>query len=920
MTPPSSLEANLVRSDPHELEVRLPAALLERFTALLVANPPLPLLIEETFFGLEALFDLDCLLLYALEDEKLRPVAGAGRGALEDVQHRMTPIDHAADALWEAVETGVARFSQPADPAALSASLGFLHASSLAVLPLPGANGEVRGALVLARIQPSEWITVRQKTLIAASRIIAVNLERSLAHHPAPTAEGVALSNLSRLLDGVHSETQLRRAALEVLRPHLAGVSLAWARLERGSLRILEFDGNETLELHLRESELPDDDAILEAVMDDSVTCADHLSGGGRFSTLGITAWCAMPVRQGLALLALRQSRTSAWSDAEQRLLGAAGKTLTAGLERLRALEALMDARSRAEFLAGLSDALQSAMTAEAVCSTAMALLGPNVRAANILTLRLSRIDTQIRVTAMGVWGDVPALYSNHLRPEGVPLEMTKLTRRVFETRQPFYDKGYVREKDPERSKVALGLEPIFDAQGNVLAVFSVGRDPRLGDWKPSERELLFRAAATVGLALERAEVRAELEQSRHRAQVLAKLSDALQTARTAEDAADAAMSLLAPALKALNIITLKLERRDGGVYLRSMGVWGALPDPYSGYFKAPGVDINKTQVSKVIVETGKAWYDTAYSDQLISDLRERRVSVGMEPIKDSFGQVIALFSVGRDVNVGPWTDTDRDLMARAASTIGLSLERARNREELETRARALEEKTAEMEAFVFSVSHDLKSPMVSLEGMSTLLEEAVKLGDGTELDFFVSRLRANVQTMTGLVNGLLELSRVGRVDESVDAVDVSRVIQTVLSEREVAILVNRITVDTADTFPFITYSPERFYQLMSNLIGNAIKFLPEHAPNPRLEITWSAHDDHLEFRVADNGPGIPDHLKPKSLELFSRLNPNIEGTGVGLAMVKRILELNDGTLQLEDTPGGGLTVVFTVPNSRWVR
>jgi signal transduction histidine kinase len=580
----------------------------------------------------------------------------------------------------------------------------------------------------------------------------------------------------------------------------------------------------------------------------------------------------------------------------------------------------LMDARARAEFLAGLSDSLQSAMTAEEVCTTAMTLLGPNVRASNILTLRLSRIETHIRVTAMGVWGDVPAMYSNHLRPEGVPLEMTKLTRRVFESRQPFYDRGYVREKDPERSKVALGLEPIFDSQGNVLAVFSVGRDPRLGDWKPSERELLFRAAATVGLALERAQVRLELEESRHRAQVLAKLSDALQTAQTAEDAAQYAMDLLAPALKALNIITLKLERRDGHVFLRSMGVWGELPNPYGGYFKAPGVDINTTALSKRIVETGQAHYDTAYSDQLIPDMRERSVSIGIEPIKDSFGQVIALFSVGRSVTAGVWTDTERDLMARAAATVGLALERARTSAELEARAKALEEKTAEMEAFVFSVSHDLKSPMVSLEGMSTLLEEAVKLGDGTELDFFVSRLRANVQTMTGLVNGLLELSRVGRVDESMDTVDVARVIQTVLSEREVAILVNRITVDVSDEFPFITYSPERFYQLTSNLIGNAIKFLPDNLNAPRLEITWQALEHHLEFRVADNGVGIPDHLKTKALELFSRLNPSIEGTGVGLAMVKRILELNDGTLRLEDTPGGGLTVVFSVPRSRWVR
>jgi GAF domain-containing protein len=642
-----------------ELEIRLPAALLERFTSLLVANPPLPLLVEETYFGLEALFDLDFLLLYTLEDETLRPISGAGRGEFEVLVEDLQPIPRASDGLWQAVESGVACFVSDAVTAPLSADLNFLRTPNQAVLPLPGENGAVRGALVIGRLEATQgWAVARQKTLVAASRVVAVCLERNLSLHPESSSEGIALSNLARLLDGVHSEAQLRRAALEVLRPHLAGVSLTWARLERSGLQLLEFDGNETLETHLRESELPDDDEILEAVLEDHVICGKSLSGTGRFAALNVSAWCAMPIRQSLVLLALRQSRQSAWTDAEERLLGAAGKTLTAALERLQALEALMDARARAEFLAGLSDALQSAMTAEEVCTTAMSLLGPNVRASNIITLRLSHSEGAIRVTAMGVWGEVPVLYSNHLRPEGVPLEMTKLTRRVFETRQPFYDRGYVREKDPERSKVALGLEPIFDSAGNVLAVFSVGRDPRLGDWKPSERELLFRAAATVGLALERAQVRLELEESRHRAQVLAKLSDALQTAQTAEDSAQYAMDLLAPALKALNIITLKLERREGGVFLRSMGVWGELPNPYGGYFRSPGVDINTTALSKRIVETGQAHYDTAYNDQLIPDMRERSVSIGIEPIKDSFGQVIALFSVGRSVTAGAWTDT----------------------------------------------------------------------------------------------------------------------------------------------------------------------------------------------------------------------------------------------------------------------
>ena len=900
------MAATVVHED--ALEVRLPASVLERFTALLVANPPLTLLTEETFAGLEPLFNLDCALLYALQGDALHPVAGTGKGLYEDVGKALRPVQRDDTALWRSLEAGVAVFSG-------ARSFGGLNFAALAVLPLPGFNGALRGALCFARnTAHGDWPPALQKTLIAASRVIAVNLERSLSTADPSSGEGVALSNLSRLLDGVHSERELRVAALDVLRPHLTGVSLLW--LETANLNLLEFDGYEPLEVWLRSGEWLSNDELTKAFDSERVTCMEEIEP----NALGVSAWCAMPARPGLTLLALRLSRIGVWSDSEQRLLHLASKTLGAALERMRALEELMVSRARAEFLAGLSDALQSAATPEEVCQTAMALLGPNVQAQNILTLRLKAFGDSIRVNAMGAWGDVPALYSNHLRPEGLALEQTKLTRQVFETRQPHYEGGYVRQKDPLRSKVALGLEPIKDSAGQVLAVFSVGRDPGLGAWDVSERELLARAAATVGLALERAEVRLELEQSRSRAQVLAQLSNALQGAHTAEDAAAFSMKLLAPSLQAMNIITLKLERRESGFFLRSMGVWGELPDAYSGYFTTSGVNIETTYISKRIVETGEPYYNTDYSDAGIERLQQRRISIGLEPIKDAFGQVIAIFSVGRDAEIGGWTDNERELMTRAAVTIGLAMERARNREELEERARALEEKTNEMEAFVFSVSHDLKSPMVSLEGMSTLLEEAVKMGDGTELEFFVSRLRANVQTMTGLVGGLLELSRIGRVEETLDSVDSGMVIQTVLSERAVAILANRITVDTSQDFPFVSYSPERLYQLFSNLIGNAIKFLPDHQSNPRLEITWNLNGDDLEFHVADNGRGIPEGLKSKSLELFSRLEPSIEGTGVGLAMVKRILDFNEGKLRLEDTPGGGLTVVFTVPASRWVR
>ncbi|MEY4530491.1 MAG: hypothetical protein RLZZ156_1212, partial [Deinococcota bacterium] len=706
------------------------------------------------------------------------------------------------------------------------------------------------------------------------------------------------------------------------LRPHLAGVSLCFAEIKIERLEILEFNGHEGLAQNLISSQEPDDAVLLEAVLSGSNAFFDVLPlKEGRFSKIGITALSVLPLSNGMALLALRRAQAASWTPSERHLLGASGRMIGAALERLRVAEALFEARVRAELLAGLSDALQTAQTADEVAHIAMRLLAPSLRAANIFSLRVIREPQQIMVRGMGAWGHVPEVYGNHFAAPGLPLEKTTMTRVVVEQNRAHYEDNYVRRQSGE--SVALGIEPVRNLAGQVIALISVGRDSSLGVWRSSERELLARAAATVGLALERAEVREELLRAKQRAEVLSRLSDALQVAQTGEEVAEFAMKLLAPSLNAVNIITLRIDSRPDGVFLRSMGVWGELPDLYDGYFRSPGVNIETTRISKRIYETNDPYYHTVYIDPDVKELSNRQVSVGLEPISNSRGKVLAILSVGRDPLAGAWMPSEMKLMAQAAATIGLALERAENRELLETRATALEEKSraleaksAEMEAFVYSVSHDLKSPMVSMEGMSVLLEESLASQEYGELEFFVTRLRANVQTMTALVNGLLELSRVGRIDESMDEVHITHVIQTVLNELEGRIAEKQIQIKRPSHFPTVSYAPERLYQIFSNLIGNAVKFMNPNSQNI-LELGFKKRNQYLELMIRDNGIGIASHLRQKALELFSRLNPAVEGTGVGLAMVKRIVEHNGGSIRLEDTNGGGLTVIFTLPLER---
>ncbi len=738
-------------------QLSLPSSLLERFTALLVARPTLEEVLEETFAGLRELVDIEYLALLVLEDGRLVPRMAC---SLDETAQTIIRLESIPLEIPSGTVLFNPQFIDDTRQQTLEGINAPKDASGVCSLPLQRGDG-AHGLLIAGRFGLTRpWTRTQRMTMIAVSRVVAASVERIEGVQSIERAgrESTALLALSRLLEGVSHVHQLRRAALETLRPHFPGASLGLAILERGLMHLVDFEGDEELALRagLLEPRAPIDPQVLHALEGRETLWRDEYSSSSadpRWIEAGIGEVAVVPLQpqRGLysrleSLIALRRPRRRPWSELERRLLTAAARTITVAFERIEAAQALSEARERAEMLAALSDALQTTQTAEEVAQTAMEWLGPALRADNILTLRLSGD----RVHGMGVWGEVPDAYQGYFRREGVRLDATRLTRTIAETGEPIYDLGYNRGSSApqnDRRRIAVGLEPIKDADGRVVAIFSVGRDPRIGDWMLEEREL----------------------------------------------------------------------------------------------------------------------------------------------------------------------------MARAAGTVGLALERARVREALEAQNTALEQKSAEMEAFVYSVSHDLKAPMVSLEGMSTLLLEALEAGDADETQFFVGRLRANVSTMSALVNNLLELSRVGRVDDADEINDLGMIVSGVLDELEAAIQAKSIRIELPDHWPVVRYPPSRLYQVWANLIGNAVKFMSSDGADSRIVISWDWHDG-LEFAVSDNGPGVPTALRGKVFELFTRLNPSVEGTGVGLAMVKRIVESKGGTVRLEDNPdSAGVRFTFSVPVARIV-
>ncbi len=246
-------------------------------------------------------------------------------------------------------------------------------------------------------------------------------------------------------------------------------------------------------------------------------------------------------------------------------------------------------------------------------------------------------------------------------------------------------------------------------------------------------------------------------------------------------------------------------------------------------------------------------------------------------------------------------------------------VERRRAEQELAANNAELEVKNAEMERFIYTVSHDLKTPLVTIKGFLGYLNRdaaAVKTDPraGERVDHDVARIGMAADTMHRLLEDLLELSRVGRLMNPPEAVALSA-----LAKEAAALASGRITergVELAieEAMPEAHGDRLRLLEVYQNLIDNAAKFSGDQ-PSPRIEVGAREDSGEVLCWVKDNGAGIEPRYQEKVFGLFERLDQQVPGTGVGLALVKRIVEVHDGRCWVESEGAGhGSTFFFTLP------
>jgi PAS domain S-box-containing protein len=242
--------------------------------------------------------------------------------------------------------------------------------------------------------------------------------------------------------------------------------------------------------------------------------------------------------------------------------------------------------------------------------------------------------------------------------------------------------------------------------------------------------------------------------------------------------------------------------------------------------------------------------------------------------------------------------------------------DRKRAENERENLIQELIEKNSELERFTYTVSHDLKSPLITIAGFLGYLEKDAISGDIERLQSDTQRIQNAVNKMERLLNELLELSRIGRLMNPPKKVPIEEIIRDALENVRGQLDAHNVKVKLQPNLPNIYGDRQRLTELMQNLIDNAVKFMGAQ-PNPQIEIGQQGEEDGFPvFYVKDNGIGIHPKYHERVFGLFDKLDAKTEGTGIGLALVKRIVEFHGGRIWVESEAGEGSTFYFTLPVS----
>jgi PAS domain S-box-containing protein len=306
---------------------------------------------------------------------------------------------------------------------------------------------------------------------------------------------------------------------------------------------------------------------------------------------------------------------------------------------------------------------------------------------------------------------------------------------------------------------------------------------------------------------------------------------------------------------------------------------------------------------------------------QLSAPLAQRLANGGLRSVVAAplivGGKVFGVLLAARKES-GSFSSRDREFLRQLSEHVGLAANQAQLYATLAERVRErtaeLEAANKELEAFSYSVSHDLRAPLRAVSGFSSIVLQQFSSQVPLDAQRFLKEINASANEMARLIDGLLEFSRLSRQTVSRQSVNVSALVRDVLSELRKEQRDRQIEIQIGE-FPDCIGDPLLLKQVFVNLLSNAIKFT-RHKDRAGIEVGWREQDSESVYFVRDNGAGFDMRYADKLFGVFQRLHRNdeFEGTGVGLSIVQRIIHRHGGRIWAEGEVNKGATFYFTLP------
>ncbi len=242
---------------------------------------------------------------------------------------------------------------------------------------------------------------------------------------------------------------------------------------------------------------------------------------------------------------------------------------------------------------------------------------------------------------------------------------------------------------------------------------------------------------------------------------------------------------------------------------------------------------------------------------------------------------------------------------------------RIKARKEKEALIGELESKNTELERYTYTVSHDLKTPLITIRGFLDLLRRDLERGETTRINERIDRIDSAADRMQRMLEELLELSRIGQMKGNIETIPLGELVQEALDLAAGLLSSAHAEIIVAPDLPTVRGDRIRLMELFHNLFDNAVKFSTGNHP-PRIEIGVRHSEAQAVITVKDNGIGISKDFHQKIFGLFDKLNRNTDGSGVGLAISQRIVEIHGGRIWVEsEGEGRGSTFCFTLPREQ---